>query len=70
MKYKKVLKEFNKHGVMYVVLRNYDFLIDNRKEIREEIDLSVTSKTLHKAKIILKKYGFTKVHKNFSQKHT
>ena len=65
---KNILKEFNRNGINYCIIRNYDFLYD-MKNVPSEIDITICKRDIGRAVNILKMFGYKKRHWNFSEKH-
>lgn len=69
---KEVLEKLNTNNVSYCILRNYDFLIEEREPIKDSeksIDLVVTEKDYPHFSKILKSLNFRKRKQQFSLKH-
>lgn len=65
---KEVLNAFGKSGIKYCLLRNYEFLLDDKHQI-ESLDTIVSENDLPQMDIILKRCGFTRRTQQFSLKH-
>jgi len=57
---RKVLRTFDKHSMGYVIMRNYDFLLDNRKQAGKDVDIVVKERDEHKIHRLMLKHGFIK----------
>lgn len=67
---KKLFENWNKNQVDYCILRNYDFLLKNKKYYEgKDIDILINKKSLKKAKSDLLKLGFLKLDLNFASNH-
>ena len=69
---KDVLEKLNINNVSYCILRNYDFLVEERKPIKDSeksIDLVVAEKDYIQFSRTLKSLGFIKRKQQFSLKH-
>jgi thymidylate kinase len=65
---KEVFKQFNKEGIQYCVLRNYEFLLGSSDPL-ESLDTLVAEKDLRRAEVIFKNFGFSRRKQQFSLKH-
>lgn len=68
---KKVLDELNQNNISYCVLRNYNFLLEDRKPLHSEksVDMAVAEADMHKFHELLTNLNFTKRKQSFSLKH-
>ena len=69
---KDVLEKLNTNNLSYCILRNYDFLLENRAPIKDSersIDLVVAENDYLRFSKILKSFGFRKRKQQFSLKH-
>lgn len=66
---KKVLLEFEKNDVKYCVLRNYEWLLDEKQEPGFDFDVSIASEDKGRAEAVFRKHGFIKKPLQFSRKH-
>ncbi len=64
---KKVLTAFEKNGIQYCLLRNYEFFFG--KELIESLDTVIAEKDMQKADTLLRDFGFSKRTQQFSLKH-
>ncbi len=64
-----VLEEWNKAGVRYCVLRNYEFLYDVHAPRGSDLDLVVAPADFVKAVGVLERYGFVAYPAQFSRQH-
>ncbi|MBI2573120.1 hypothetical protein HYV86_04635 [Candidatus Woesearchaeota archaeon] len=64
-----ILEDWNKAGVCYCVLRNYEFLYDVSASRGNDLDLVVAAKDFSRATIVLEKYGFVAYPTQFSRQH-
>jgi len=66
---KKVLFQFNNSNVKYLIIRNYEFIIDPKESPGNDLDIVVDSTDFKKAKNILINLGFIEAKQQFSLKH-
>ena len=69
---KKTLIELENNNISYCVLRNYDFLIENRepkKHSEKSIDMVISKKDWSKFVKVMNNLGFIKRTKSYSLKH-
>ena len=67
--FKQILLEFNKQNVKYCILRNYEFLLDTKKPLGSDLDITIAKQDIIKVKTILRKLQFVKAKQQFSLKH-
>lgn len=70
---KGISEKLNRDNIQYCILRNYDFLLKEKKELtrsEKSIDMVVSKKDMPKLDKLLTKLGFTKRKKGYSLKHT
>ncbi len=67
--FKSVLQEFNKQNIGYAVLRNYEFLLENKYSDPGDFDVMISSEDFYKAEKIFYSFGFVKNSPQFSLKH-
>ena len=69
---KEVLRELEKQGVRYCVLRNYDFLLEGRNDIRaseKSVDMVVSREDFNLFEKIMVDFSFLKRKPQFSRAH-
>ena len=69
---KEVLRELEKQGVRYCVLRNYDFLLEGRNDIRaseKSVDMVVSRDDFTTFERIMFSFHFSKRKPQFSRAH-
>jgi len=69
---KKILNYFENNNISYCVLRNYNFMLEERLPLtasEKSIDLFIATKDFPEADRILERYGFKKRKPQFSLKH-
>jgi len=67
-----IFTQMNEHRIEYVVLRNYDFLLQNRETLvqsEKSIDLAVSAPSLPLFEEEMRKLGFLRRQPQFSLKH-
>jgi len=67
--FKEVLEEFNRKGIKYCVLRNYEFLLDSKEEKGFDFDVAVAEEDYPKLDEIFHNFSFIKSPPQFSLKH-
>jgi len=64
-----ILEDFNKSGLDYCVLRNYEFLIDESKDVEGDIDILISSEDFNKIDGVMRSHGFFAGRYNNLTKH-
>lgn len=67
--FQRILEEFNRQGIQYCVLRNYEFLLDPRQDPGKDFDLTIAGKDIPRADALLRQQGFIKYPPKFSRQH-
>ncbi|MBU1703786.1 MAG: hypothetical protein KJ922_00300, partial [Nanoarchaeota archaeon] len=71
-KIRKVLEELNSNNIEYCILRNYNFLLEKERELKQSersIDMVVSKKDFTRFEKLMLNMGFVKRKPSFSHKH-
>ena len=67
--FRKVLTEFNKQKIKYIVLRNYEFVLDSKQPLEPHFDMVIQKEDMKKSSNILQKLDAIKYNPQFSLAH-
>ena len=63
------LEDFNKNGINYCILRNYEFLLEESEKQERDVDTLISSRDVERASEILRKHGFLERRRGCTTNH-
>lgn len=63
------LEDFNKNGINYCILRNYEFLLEESEKQERDVDVLISSGDVERASEILRKHGFLERRRGCTTNH-
>lgn len=64
-----VLEDFNKNGIDYCILRNYEFLLEESEKQERDVDVLISGGDVERAFEILRKHGFLERRRGCTTNH-